>query len=38
MGLPLPLAERARALFDEAMAQGLGEEDVAAMIRLMRGG
>jgi len=36
MGLPLPLAERARTLFDEAMAQGLGEEDVAAMIRLMR--
>ena len=37
MGLPLPVAERARALFDEAMAQGLGEEDVAAMIRLAHG-
>ena len=37
MNLPLPLAERARALFDEAMAQGLGEEDVAAMIRVARG-
>lgn len=36
LGAPLPLARKARALFDEAMARGLGEEDVAAMIRIVR--
>ena len=36
LGVALPLARRARALFDEAMARGLGEDDVAAMIRVVR--
>ena len=37
LGVSLPLAQRARALFDEAMARGLGEDDVASMIRVVRG-
>lgn len=37
MGVSLPMARRARALFDDAMARGLGEDDVAAMIRVVRG-
>ena len=37
LGVSLPMARRARALFDDAMARGMGEHDVAAMIRVVRG-
>ena len=36
LGVSLPMAQRARALFDDAMARGMGEDDVAAMIRVVR--
>lgn len=35
-GVPLPLGERTAALFDEAMARGLGETDIAALVTLLR--
>ena len=37
MGVSLPMARRARTLFDDAMARGMGEHDVASMIRVVRG-
>ena len=35
LGVPLPLVQRTRALFDEAMARGLGETDIASLITLL---
>ena len=35
-GVPLPLGERTTALFDEAMARGLGETDIAALVTLLK--
>ncbi len=37
LGLALPLVQRTRALFDEAMARGLGERDISAMVTLLGG-
>ena len=40
LGVPLPLVQRTRALFDEGMARGLGESDISALIMVLtqRGG
>ncbi|MCY4449638.1 MAG: NAD(P)-dependent oxidoreductase [Chloroflexi bacterium] len=35
LGVPLPLVQRTRALFDEGMARGLGESDISALIKLL---
>lgn len=35
LGVPLPLVQRTRSLFDEAMARGLGESDIASLITLL---
>ena len=35
LGLALPLVQRTRALFDEAMAGGLGERDIASMVTII---
>ena len=37
LGLALPLVQRTRALFDEAMARGLGGRDIASMVTLLAG-
>lgn len=35
LGIPLPLVQRTRALFDEGMARGLSERDIASLITLL---
>lgn len=35
LGVPLPLVQRTRALFDEGMAKGIGESDIASLITLL---
>ena len=35
LGVPLPLVQRTRALFDEGKAKGLGESDIASLITLL---
>ena len=35
LGVPLPLVQRTRALFDEGMARGLGESDISALIMVL---
>lgn len=37
LGVALPLAQRTRALFDDAMRRGLGERDVSAVVTLIGG-
>lgn len=37
LGVSFPLVQRTRALFDEAMARGLGERDISAMVTLLGG-
>ncbi len=37
LGVSLPLVQRTRGLFDEAMARGLGERDISAMVMLLGG-
>ncbi len=36
LGLALPIVQRARALFDEAMARGLAESDISALITTLK--
>ncbi len=35
LGVPLPLVQRTRVLFDEGMAQGLSESDISSLITLL---
>ena len=35
LGIPLPLVQRTRALFDEGMSRGLSESDISALITLL---
>ncbi|MDE2835883.1 MAG: NAD(P)-dependent oxidoreductase [Chloroflexota bacterium] len=35
LGVPLPLVQRTRALFEEGMARGLSESDISALITLL---
>ncbi len=35
LGVPLPLVQRTRALFDEGMSRGLSESDISALITLL---
>ena len=35
LGVPLPLVQRTRALFDEGMARGLSESDISSLVTLL---
>ena len=35
LGVPLPLVQRTRALFDEGMARGLAERDISSLVTLL---
>ncbi len=35
LGVSLPIVRRTRALFDEAMARGLGESDISALVTML---